>query len=236
MNDTLATQDVCEKTQRPSRPATVYEVELKYRLTDLPGLEQFLSQQGHTLGSPVEEVDQYYQHPARDFARTDEGLRIRRSRELESSLELGTVRLIQRATRADQAACSLTYKGPKIDKTTKTRTEIDLPLLVGDVERWDLLLTQLGFQPVQHVVKIRRTAAIQIQQRTISLTLDFLPELTSPTESGHFIEIETIAGADDLESAKEVLFHLAEELSLGEPIRHGYLELVLAKNGNAPVQ
>ncbi|MGL6225061.1 MAG: class IV adenylate cyclase [Thermoguttaceae bacterium] len=208
-----------------------YEVELKYRLTDLPGLEQFLAEQGQRLGPPVEEVDQYYQHPARDFARTDEGLRIRRSRRLESSLERGTVRLIQRATQPDEAACFLTYKGPKIDETTKTRTEIDLPLLVEDVERWDLLLTHLGFQPVQEVVKIRRTAAISIQQREISLTVDYLPKLVRPTESGSFIEIETIVGrdGDELESAKEVLLHLAEQLALGEPIREGYLELILEK-------
>ena len=54
-------------------------------------------------GEPAEQVDTYFSHPARDFAATDEALRIR-SIDQENFV---------------------TYKGPKLDATTKTRREID---------------------------------------------------------------------------------------------------------------
>ena len=86
-------------------------------------------------GPAIGQSDRYFAHPSRDFARTDEALRIR------------TV----------GASSFVTYKGPKIDVTTKTRRELELPLDPGDADgsQFAELLTALGFTPVAVVRKQR---------------------------------------------------------------------------------
>ena len=75
------------------------EVEEKFPVADLAQIEAKLAQMGVVAGESRIEIDLYFAHPARDFSATDEALRIRR---------IGST------------GC-LTYKGPKIDTTTKTR-------------------------------------------------------------------------------------------------------------------
>ena len=75
------------------------EVEQKFRVADLDAVATLLQEMGVVAQPPVEETDLYFQHPARDFAASDEALRIR-----------------QKA-----GVCFLTYKGPKLDPLTKTR-------------------------------------------------------------------------------------------------------------------
>ena len=55
-----------------------YEVEMKFRVADRAALESRLVELGATISVAQAEVDVYFAHPARDFARTDEALRIRR--------------------------------------------------------------------------------------------------------------------------------------------------------------
>ncbi len=57
-----------------------YEVEQKHLIDDVVALVAALEGRGVKLGPPVEQVDQYFAHPARDFAKTDEALRIRTAR------------------------------------------------------------------------------------------------------------------------------------------------------------
>ena len=87
-----------------------YEVEMKFPVADMAALEGRLVEMGAAVSAAETERDVYFAHPARDFARTDEALRIRRKAEKNF----------------------LTYKGPKVDATTKTRHEIDLPLPPGE--------------------------------------------------------------------------------------------------------
>src|SRR3954470_19109093 len=87
-----------------------YEVEQKYRYSADLNLEQRLDELGARWESVNQQSDVYYAHPVRNFAETDEALRIRRVGEKNF----------------------VTYKGPKIDKTTKTRMELELPLAPGD--------------------------------------------------------------------------------------------------------
>ena len=84
------------------------EVEQKFAVPDLGQLQTRLLELGAKAGEPQLQVDQYFAHPARDFAQTDEALRIRR---------IGQSNFV-------------TYKGPKIDATTKTRRELELPLVL----------------------------------------------------------------------------------------------------------
>ena len=88
----------------------MYEVEQKHRVRMSAVLVARLAERGVELENAIEQSDQYFAHPCRDFAKTDEALRIR---------VVGDKSFV-------------TYKGPKLDKTTKTRHEIELPLDAGD--------------------------------------------------------------------------------------------------------
>lgn len=179
-----------------------YEVEQKFPVSDMAALEARLAAIGATISEPQPEVDLYFAHPARDFARTDEALRIRRKGPLGS----------------------ITYKGPKIDQTTKTRREIELPLSPGaeSAEAWAGLLEALGFRPVAEVRKARRKVDIPWQGRRVEGSLDEVERL------GSFAELELLVEADGLESAKACIASLAESLGLRVSERRSYLELLLA--------
>ena len=75
-----------------------YEVELKFPVSDLSVIVDKIAALDAVVSAAHDAVDLYLAHPARDFARTDEGLRLRRK---------------------GDANC-ITYKGPKIDATTKS--------------------------------------------------------------------------------------------------------------------
>ncbi len=111
------------------------EVEAKVVLPDCAVLEELASRL-RELGAVYEgervEVDAYYQHPCRDFAETDEALRIRRT----------------------SVACELTYKGPKEGGRVKARREESVS--VSDCEAMRRILEALGFREVAVVEKRRR--------------------------------------------------------------------------------
>ncbi len=178
-----------------------YEVEQKFPVEDLAGVAERMGALGATVGEPQVEVDLYFAHPARDFAETDEALRIRRKGQKHF----------------------ITYKGPKIDRTTKTRREIDLPLPAeaGTFDAWRGILEALGFSPVAEVRKSRRKAHIAWQDRNVECSLDEVDRL------GTFVELELIADAEQLDTARACIGSLAEELGLSGSERRSYLELLL---------
>ena len=178
-----------------------YEVERKYRLNDAAALIDRLRALGGEFGQPIVQADTYYAHPARDFAKTDEALRIRR---------VGDETFI-------------TYKGPKIDSASKTRQEIELPLSGGLKGAADhaRLLEALGFRPVAEVRKRRRKTTIGWNGRDVEVALDDVESV------GTFVEIETAADQAELEAAKAALAELAEKLELHDGERRSYLELLL---------
>jgi adenylate cyclase class 2 len=143
-----------------------YEVERKFRLKNPDELLGKLHSLGVTFADIVAHCDHYYDHPDRDFARTDEALRIR----------------------VTDGSVWLAYKGPRIDELTKTRQELEIPL--GDQVGWeavDELLQVLGFRPVAVVTKRRRPGTLAWRGREISLALDDVDRL------GQFLELETRA-------------------------------------------
>lgn len=178
-----------------------YEVEQKFPIADLADLEADLEAVGATISAPRTEVDLYFAHPARDFARTDEALRLRRK----------------------GRSNSITYKGPKIDTTTKTRQEIELPLRPGQesAKAWAGLLDALGFAPVAEVRKSRRKVDIAWQGRRVEGSLDRVERL------GDFAELELVVEGAGVESARACLASLAERLGLRRSERRSYLELLL---------
>jgi adenylate cyclase class 2 len=180
-----------------------YEVEQKFPVADLAAVERRLTQLGATWEPPVVEIDTYFAHPARDFARTDEALRIR---------QIGPENRI-------------TYKGPKIDSTTKTRREIELPLAAGELQaaRFGELLEALGFRRVATVEKTRRYANVEWQGRQVVASLDDLRGV------GQFVELEVAAESDEIDAAKAAVADLARHLELEGSERRSYLELLLGQ-------
>ncbi len=183
-----------------------YEVEMKFPVAVLGALESRLAEFGADAGRPQTEIDVYYAHPARDFAQTDEALRIRRKGD----------------------ANFVTYKGPKLDAATKTRREIELPLPPGEATApdWDGLLAALGFRPVGEVRKSRRKAYVNWQDRRVEVSLDEVQGL------GPFVELELVVDdAEDggIDAGRARILSLAAELGLTGGERRSYLELLLAK-------
>jgi adenylate cyclase class 2 len=178
-----------------------FEVEQKFPLADSAATERRLRELGARDGDSMTQVDQYFNHPARDFASTDEALRIR---------QIGDANFV-------------TYKGPKLDATTKTRKELELPLPAGTqaAESFAELLVALGFRPVAAVRKQRRTLHLHWQGRDAEIALDQVDGV------GTFIEIELSATDVDLEAAKSCLTSLAAELHLKNAERRSYLELLI---------
>lgn len=182
-----------------------YEVEQKHRIDDLPALVHRLAQRGVALGPPIIQSDEYFTHPARDFAKTDEALRIRSSGE----------------------QVFVTYKGPKLDRTTKTRREIELPLHPDDKDgtKFAELLGSLGFTRVATVRKQRRRFEIRSKGHGVEGAFDNVDGV------GAFVELELSANEKNLETAKQVIRELAEELGLGPSERRSYLEMLLEAGG-----
>ena len=56
-----------------------YEVEVKYRTVDHDHLTRLLAQMGAAREDSVRQEDTYLRHPARDFAQTNEALRLRKA-------------------------------------------------------------------------------------------------------------------------------------------------------------
>jgi adenylate cyclase class 2 len=181
-----------------------YEVENKYRIEDAGAIEKKLAALGCQFEATIVQRDQYFNHPARDFAETDEALRIR---------SVGDENCV-------------TYKGPKIDTATKTRQEIEPAIGRGGktANAMAAVFVALGFRPVRVVEKRRRLAELAWEGSCIEVALDQIDGL------GDFVELETTAAEGQLEAARECLASLAKYLELGKPERRSYLELLLERD------
>lgn len=186
------------------------EVELKFPLDDSSfggagSLRERLAALGAAEKGVVVQSDAYYNHPARDFAQTDEALRIR---------TVGSESFV-------------TYKGPKQGGVAKTRFEIELPLAADTAEGWDDILLRLGFRAVATVTKTRTLFELQRDGRAFELTIDEVDGL------GVFAEVETLADEASRDAAERAVLALAAELGLTQQERRSYLELLLEKSSRA---
>ena len=111
------------------------EVEIKARLgkdIKLETFEQQLSKIGATYLKTINQTDIYFQHPKRDFKKTDEALRIRQ----------------------EEKQSILTYKGPKLEERSKTREELEVEF--KEKSKMEEILRKLGFWAVFEVKKTRK--------------------------------------------------------------------------------
>ena len=178
------------------------EVEQKFRVSDLPALERALADLQGSARKVSVQVDCYFAHPSRDFARTDEALRLRRVGESNY----------------------ITYKGPKLDATTKTRHEIEIALPDGQQSAAEAgeLLVALGFARVAEVTKRRTHFTVPWGEWEIEISLDDVAGL------GNFVELEIMATEEQMPAARDSLLSLARRLGLAGSERRSYLELLLA--------
>jgi adenylate cyclase class 2 len=180
------------------------EVEQKFRVAELAEVRRLAVGLGAEFAAPIEQADTYFSHPARDFSQTDEALRLRR---------------------VGEQNC-ITYKGPKLDRETKTRRELELPLPPGKqaFEQHAELLAALGFGTVATVRKRREPGRLAWQGQEVEIALDDVSSV------GQFVELEISAEEAGLPAAKEALLSLASQLCLTENERRSYLELLLARS------
>ena len=179
-----------------------YEVEVKYRLVDHDQLERRLAERGAAREPVITQEDVYLSHPSRDFAVSNEALRIRR---------IGVENRI-------------TYKGPRLSGPTKTREEIEIAVTSGEGAFNQLvrLFENLGFRPVATVRKSRTPFHLNREGRAVEVVLDRAVGL------GDFAEIEALAVTkSELPAAQAAVLALAQELGLTEVEPRSYLRMLL---------
>jgi adenylate cyclase class 2 len=173
------------------------EVEVKVK-ADHSKIRPLLLEIGASKIGVEEQSDIYFAAPYRDFAKTDEALRIR---------SLG-------------GQSVLTYKGPKLDKVSKTRVEIETPV---DGTAAAKIFHSLGFIEAGAVRKKREI----FRAGELTVCLDAVEGL------GEFLEVEIdVADNEDLASSRAKLFDFLYKFGLNEKdsIRTSYLEMLLEKS------
>ncbi|WP_135362604.1 class IV adenylate cyclase [Halosimplex halophilum] len=190
----------------------MYEVEVKVR-ADHEAVEPALEAAGAEFVDSVVQADTYYDAPHRDFAETDEALRIRREHSPASDGP---------GDEGSPETTKITYKGPLLEAESKSREEHETT--VADAEAVVGIFDGLGFEPAATVRKER--AHYRLDGYTV--TLDSVDGL------GEFVEVETETADDDIETAREGARAVLDDLGLDpdEQIRTSYLGLLLADDAS----
>ncbi|MEF8780457.1 MAG: class IV adenylate cyclase, partial [Haloferacaceae archaeon] len=165
----------------------MYEVELKVPASHEEVFER-LEAANATRTRRVEQVDTYYDAPHRDFAETEEALRIRKQRTLDAG--------------EDEYGTTLTYKGPLVDDASKTRQEYEIQVSAAD--ELEGILGGLGFEPAATVEKERTVFDLD----GYTVTLDSVDGL------GEFLEVERRAAEEHIEEVRTGAVDVLESLGL----------------------
>lgn len=177
----------------------MFEVECKVR-ADHDSVRSRLESVGCDRIESVTQEDTYYDAPDRDFAETDEALRVREVRAGEATETL------------------LTYKGPLVDTESKTREEAETA--VTDPSAIRSILAGLGYEPAATVRKERDRYSLD----GVIVTLDNVEGLGEFVEAELETEDDIDAARERVQSALERL-----GLDPDEGIRTSYLGLLLAE-------
>lgn len=175
------------------------EVEVKAIANEFGSIRKKLVKLNASKVKIERQEDTYFNAPHRDFAITDEALRIRKIPE------------------NDNLRVFITYKGAKIDKSSKTRKEFEVGVVDAEVTK--NIFESLGFKEVATVVKDREIYQLE----------EFIITLDTVKKAGTFVEIEKDLedGADFDETLQEI-FRLYEKLGITEGFeRRSYLELTV---------
>lgn len=165
------------------------ELEMKAKIdTYTRGRVNQILRRAEFIEEKIEE-DIYFSSPITDFKETDEALRVRYSNN----------------------KVILTYKGPKLDKVSKSREEYEA-FVSGEIEQ---ILQKLGYKEVLKVKKKRKV----YRYKEYIISIDEVEDL------GEYLEVEL--KSDNLRDVEKIegLFNL---LFLDSE-RRSYLELLLCK-------
>jgi len=193
----------------------MYEVEIKVP-ADVDAVRDRLREAGAERVDARRQRDAYYDAPHRDFAETDEALRVRRETPLPDGIGVES----EASSNADSAAetTKLTYKGPLLDEGSKTRTEHETG--VDDGEAMAGVLSGLGFEP----------AAVVEKHREFWSFAGFTVALDSVDGVGEFVEIEReVDDEDAIAATRDEALEALDRLGLDgdSQIRTSYLGLLL---------
>ena len=174
------------------------EVEVKAKIDNFEDMEKKLNEIGAKKSKKEFQEDIYFNSPVVDFSKTDEALRIRTTRE-----------------NADEKIF-ITYKGPKIDKKSKTRKEIEMG--IADSEKCSDIFEAIGFKRVRSVKKNRQYYSYE----NFEISLDDVEGLDP------YMEIEiALDDGSDYNEAQDSIFKLFEKLGVTDGFeRTSYLELL----------
>ena len=167
----------------------ILEIEIKCYCDAPDEIESRIKSAGAEYVETRLESDIYFNHPAWDFAVTDEALRIRKV----------------------NGHCKITYKGPKLSKTTKARVEHETT--AGDFDALRNIILSLGFTESGVIEKVRKIYSLGESE----ISIDDVKGL------GVFVEIERIGELK--EEVEKELFDTAAKLGLTRFERRSYLEL-----------
>lgn len=176
------------------------EVERKYRC-EHDEVRAALAAGDFTHDETITQTDQYFDHPIRSLSVTDEAVRIRSSTVHSTGEE-----------RHD-----LTYKGPPLGRTAKSRRELTTP--IASPATMAALLHALDFESVATVEKRRE----YFTRGDVTVVLDQVTDL------GEFAEIELMTDEEDITSTEHTIGSVASELGLPEEryVEETYLGLLL---------
>ncbi|MFX1329378.1 MAG: class IV adenylate cyclase [Promethearchaeota archaeon] len=191
------------------------EVEIKVKILDPELIKKKFEKNNGVYKLSLYHEDTYFNMPEglRDFKKTDEALRLRMSSEFNKNYR-SKEKIINHY---------ITYKGKKIDNSTKTRSEIDIK--IEDTDSMKKLLTKLGFQEIFTVQKERELYEFNFKNTHIKALIDYIPLLKQ-----NFIEVECLVNSSDqIEKSREILFQFLKNFNIKkeESIRESYLELIL---------
>ena len=170
------------------------EVEIKVRIKNKEEIAEKLKKLGFKFIKKKFQEDIYFNGIDRDFRKTDEALRIR----------------------DDNGTYYVTYKGPKIDRISKTREEIEVK--IDDKEKMRLIFKKLGFREVRPIRKVREI----YKKDDITASIDDVEGL------GLFLELEkNIYNINEKDEALKELMEILKALNISRDntIRKSYLEL-----------
>ena len=176
------------------------EVEVKAHIKSFNDIKLKLNEIKAIKSDKEYQIDTYFNNiNFRDFEKTDEALRIRKTTINDSESKI-----------------ILTYKSAKIDNISKTRKEIEVN--IEDFDNMSLILENLGFKAVANVEKHRTTYLIK----------DYIISLDQVHNVGSFVEIEkTIQEGENYESELDEIFNLFKQLGIDDNfVRKSYLEMM----------
>ncbi|MDQ3764485.1 MAG: class IV adenylate cyclase [Actinomycetota bacterium] len=186
------------------------EAELKAIARNPERIHAALSQRA--VGEHSTYTDRYFDYPDRDWTRQGTELRVRTITD-----ELGPT----------QTRALLTFKEPAVDQASGSKPEHETA--IGDADVLTTVLTALGVEQIiafeKHCVNYRFIA----QGRDLLATVVTVPELAGQT----FIELETIADPDDVDTALDLVRSVLRELGIDDSdlTTQAYTDAIAARRG-----